>query len=1033
MPARNAFLVVVVMLGASLPGGAAPVAAGAPPAKELQRQFAATVRPFLESYCLGCHGKDKPKGQLDLSAFADLASVTRALPRWEPVLEMLASREMPPDKAQRQPGDEARRQVVDWIRAVRRREAGRNAGDPGPVLARRLSNAEYDYTIRDLTGVDLRPTREFPVDPANEAGFDNSGESLVMSAALLKKYLDAARTVTDHLVLTPDGFTFAPDPVLTDTDRDRFAVARIVRFYERQPTDLARYFHAAWRFEHRAALGQPRATLATLAVEEKVSAPYLRTVWTALTTAGDSLGPLARLRGMFRALPAAEEGARAGCQAMRDYVVELRPKLSPRFANLQLKAVSAGSQPFILWKDTQWATHRFAFDGQALYVPAPPDPAALRPETIRAEAGLAMAVTHFAFRNIVHDSALPVPYGVFELAATFDPPDPELAIPDEASRPRYQAAFAAFCALFPDAFYIKERGRTHLDQPRDRRDKEAKGRFLAAGFHNMFGYFRDDLPLYQRILDDDGRKELDRLWRELDFITRAAVRQHADFIYSERAEGHALKAAAFDFVRSEDKSATSEAMIRRLAEGYLAQARQSLAQDGGDPRTIPVLEQFFKDVSANIRRVERERVEAEPKQVEALLAFAARAYRRPLTGAERAGLLAFQRSLRADGLDQESAIRDAVARVLMSPHYLYRLEAVPGSGVRPLDDHALASRLSYFLWSSMPDEELLAHAARGDLHRPAVLLAQTRRMLRDAKARALAVEFGGQWLDFRRFEEHNAVDRERFPTFDGKLRQAMFEEPVRFFLDVVTEDRSVLDFLYARDTFVDAALARHYGMPAPRGEGWAHVEDAGRYQRGGILPMAVFLTRNSPGLRTSPVKRGYWVVRRVLGERIPPPPAQVPDLPTDERKMGALTLREVMARHRENRACAGCHARFDPFGLAFEGYGPVGEVRTVDLGGRPVDTRVAFLAGSDEGQGLEGLRDHLRAHRQDDFVDNLCRKLLSYALGRGLILSDETTVETLRARLDARGHRMSTLVESIVTSPQFLTRRAGQPVAERMP
>jgi hypothetical protein len=237
----------------------------------------------------------------------------------------------------------------------------------------------------------------------------------------------------------------------------------------------------------------------------------------------------------------------------------------------------------------------------------------------------------------------------------------------------------------------------------------------------------------------------------------------------------------------------------------------------------------------------------------------------------------------------------------------------------------------------------------------------------------------------------------------------------------------VLDFLYARHTFVNAALARHYGMPAPRGNDseWVRVDDADRYQRGGILAMSVFLTKNAPGLRTSPVKRGYWVVRRVLGERIPPPPAQVPDLPRDEREMGNLTLREMLARHRENKACAGCHARFDSYGLALEGYGPVGELRTVDLGGRPVDTRAAFAAGKEttEGTGLEGLRDHLREHRQDDFLDNLCRKLLGYALGRGLLLSDEATIQRMRARLAAGGQRFSALVETIVGSPQFLTRR----------
>jgi hypothetical protein len=351
--------------------------------------------------------------------------------------------------------------------------------------------------------------------------------------------------------------------------------------------------------------------------------------------------------------------------------------------------------------------------------------------------------------------------------------------------------------------------------------------------------------------------------------------------------------------------------------------------------------------------------------------------------------------------------------------------------VRPLSDYALAGRLSYFLWSSMPDGELLGRAAAGDLHRPEVLVAQARRMLRDKRARGLATEFIGNWLDFRRFEEHNAVDRGRFPAFTDELRRAMFEEPIRFTLDVARADRPVTDFLFARDTFVNPALARHYGMPDPGGgpDDWAHVEDARPYGRGGLLPMAVFLTKNAPGLRTSPVKRGYWVVRRLLGETIPPPPPTVPELPADEAKLGDLTLREVLARHRADRSCAACHERFDALGLAFEGYGPVGERRTKDLGGRTVDARATFPGGGD-GDGLDGLRDYLRERRRDDFVNNLCRQLLAYALGRTLLPSDDALVEDMRRKLAANGYRFSTLIEAIVTSPQFLNKRGDDATAK---
>src|SRR5258708_3986166 len=235
-------------------------------ASDLERRFAHTVRPFVTSYCVGCHGGHTPAAQFDLRSYSTTAAVIRDLAHWNLVLEKLTAQEMPPKQAKQPPAD-ARQEVILWVQDMRAREAGKNAGDPGLVLARRLSNAEYNYTIRDLTGVDIRPTREFPVDPANTAGFDNSGESLFMSPALLNKQLQAVREVAEHMVLTSDGVVFAPHPMLVETDRARFAIKRIVDFYERQPTDNADYVHVVWRFKYRRVLGEPNATLAGIAAD----------------------------------------------------------------------------------------------------------------------------------------------------------------------------------------------------------------------------------------------------------------------------------------------------------------------------------------------------------------------------------------------------------------------------------------------------------------------------------------------------------------------------------------------------------------------------------------------------------------------------------------------------------------------------------------------------------------------------------------------------------------------------------------------
>ena len=305
----------------------------APDSASLDRQFTTSIHPFVENYCVSCHGKEKAKAELDLTKYTTLESVTRDHPRWGQVLEKLTAAEMPPEKAKHQPTEEERKAVIAWIQSLRKIEGRRNAGDPGIVLARRLSNAEFDYTVRDLTGVDIRPTKEFPVDPANEAGFDNSGESLTMSPALLKKYLEAARHVTEYMVLTPQGIEFAPYPVVADTDRDRYSVNRIINFYQRQNTNYADYFEAAWRYKYRAALGQPKASLADIATSARVSPKYLATIWATLETR-ESVGPIAQLQTMWRSLPKPDAHNhrvdRVHCEEMSKFVTTLRAKLVPQ-------------------------------------------------------------------------------------------------------------------------------------------------------------------------------------------------------------------------------------------------------------------------------------------------------------------------------------------------------------------------------------------------------------------------------------------------------------------------------------------------------------------------------------------------------------------------------------------------------------------------------------------------------------------------------------------------------------------------------
>ncbi|MEO8662573.1 MAG: DUF1592 domain-containing protein [Bryobacteraceae bacterium] len=969
---------------------------GSPP---LDRQFEQTVRPYVAKYCAGCHSGASPAAQLDLKAFTTLESVTQDFPHWALVSHRLAAKEMPPQPLPAPPA-EATQQVIDWIQSVRAEEIRKSAGDPGIVPARRLSSAEYNYTIRDLTHQDMQVTREFPVDPANPAGFDNSGESLTMSPALLNKYLRAAREVAGHMVLSPDSIDFAPYPMLVETDREKYAIQRIIQFYKSQPTNYADYFKAAWTYRHRATLGKPSATLASIAAESKVSPKYLPVVWQILHEP-NPVGPVLKLQQMWRSLPAPAakqpDALTAKCAAMRDFVVRIRAHTAMQFTAPVVKGLPPASQPLLNWKLKQFATHRRQSDPADLRNdtdPPPVEPVIPKYPDLHLEAAPRWAA----------------------LSAKARLGDTDLIVP-AAQRSQYQAAFTRFARAFPDTFYVTERGRFFPD------DSEDKGRLLSAGYHSVVGFYRDDTPLMELILDEKGQRELNRLWSEFDFIANFTARTWVQYFFNQSGEVEG-KGAESATARPADHEVTDAAVILAMRDAYLAQAK---ANPTNDPIAPKAIREHYDGVNATLRALENEHKVAEPKHLEALVQFAARAYRRPLGTTESDDLRAYYRSLRTKNeLSHLDAIRESVVSVLMSPDFLYRLDEDTVSSARqPLSSYALANRLSYFLWSSMPDEELLRHAAASDLSRRDVLLSQTRRMLKDARVTGMATEFTGNWLGVRHFETNNSVDRGRFPVFNNDLREAMFQEPVHFMEDMARNNRSVLDLLYGDYTFVNPALAAHYGIPGIKGEpgAWVRVDGANQYGRGGLLPMAVFLTQNSPGLRTSPVKRGNWVVQKVLGEVIPPPPPVVPELPSDESK-SELPVRDMLAKHRENPLCAACHAKFDSFGLAFEGYSPIGGVRTKDLAGRAVNTEVTYPGGF-QGNALEGLRDFIRAQRQQGFIGNLSRKLLAYSLNRSLQLSDESLIETMETQLAAKDYRFASLVETIVTSPQFLNRRTS--------
>jgi hypothetical protein len=490
-------------------------------------------------------------------------------------------------------------------------------------------------------------------------------------------------------------------------------------------------------------------------------------------------------------------------------------------------------------------------------------------------------------------------------------------------------------------------------------------------------FHREDDSLIRLFLDGEQTERINRLWREHLFISRQSVAENA----------------------------------------YLPQFIGFTTQDA--PKEVVAFFEarrpWFKQRADEF---DREYAAAMPAQVDALLEFASRAYRRPLSAGENSELRALYRAIRQKGADHEEAVRGVLARILVSPAFLFRIEAAPpGKLPGPVNDFELATRLSYFLWSSMPDRELRRLAETGKLSDPKILSAQLERMLQDPRVRSLAIEFGTQWIHVRGFDEFNEKNEQLFPTFDAGLRQAMYEESILFFRDLFQSDRSVTVILDADYTFLNERLAKHYGIPGVAGPEWRQVNGVRKYGRGGVLGLASVQTKQAAASRTSPILRGNWLVETLLGEKLPRPPANVPRLPEIE---GAdkLTVRQLVEKHASVAECAVCHVRIDPFGYSLEKFDAIGRLREKDLGGMAIDTKARLKDGT-EFEGIEGLRDYLLRQKKDVVVRLFCRRLSGYALGRAVTLSDTSLIDAMMAELKKCDGRVTAALRVIIQSPQF--------------
>ena len=1051
-----------------------------------------TSPPMLKQYCEGCHGKAAMAG-INLEKLTAVPMTDSAFPQWKKIASVLEDKRMPPAKMP-QPSDADRTAAAQWVRASLKTYAAKNAGDPGSVTVRRLTSAEYGYTVQDLTGLELDFNSEFAGDAVGGEGFSNFGDVQFSSDQNLERYMESAKRIADHAIIGSGPIEFYEHPGKTGFElsainriKDIYALYgfRTVSGEGGSPFGLDKYtkvLFVAWQYEHRVKLGQPNATLTDLAAREGLTPRFAQHIWKVLHQ--PSLGyPSSEVAARWRSLPAPsadgkEAAARAQCDDIQkflttwpswlfargdiasggagdespliiddatlkgepshhfNYVMGRKPGGTPKAAaaagpvKIFLKVDSinphAAAKPVIIWRNAMVATrvfggkgvkvgdaaaaknfedrdakplrellspewveklnfghspdgspmgpNDFATVGEGRLELPQPDPAKV-PQVLQVDAEIGKdrdTMVRILFTNREDGKILGIPTRGL------------LGDPKSKGYQAFKSGVMEMIALLPPNAYVEP---TPADKdppplPFDPTFNTPEHDEWVA----RVKYLRDDRFIYNNILDDETRLKLDRAWDDL----------HASFEYYDNYLD--LLSTKFKLnLKIKHMSELNEVQLAALP----AEARKYLAP-----------------LRAEYEAVQKAQRAARPGHVEDCVRFASLAWRRPLTDAEKESLRAFYTKSRTGAeMDHNKAIQALLTRILIAPAFLYRVEKPSEAIARPLNTWEVASRLSYFLWASMPDRELRRAAASGDLNNQVELQRQVKRMLADDKSRRLATEFFGQWLGFYRFDQFKGVDTARFPEFTQEVKASMYDEAVSFFEYLVRKDRPVDEILTANYAFLNKPLAKYYGVnsTAKLDTKPELLEDSNAFHRGGILRMGAVLTATSAPLRTSPVKRGDWVLRRILGTPTPPPPPDAGSIPADDHLFAGLTLREKMESHKRNATCASCHTRIDPLGFPLEHFDSTGRWRDTYADGKPVDDSSKAKDGTDIA-GVDGLQKYLET-QQPQFLYTLNRKLLGYALGRTVLPSDEPLI----ANLMGQGSKttIDSLITAIVQSKQF--------------
>jgi hypothetical protein len=962
---------------------------------------AKAVAPFVQKHCVQCHGEEKPKAGLSLHTFTNEKAILKERKLWDAALHLIESGEMPPAKQPRPTADE-KAALVKTVRAIYAK-ADTGKPDPGRSLIRRLTRTEYGNTVRDLLQLDLdfKPEFELPTDALTH-GFENNAEALTISPLLVDRYLVAAQMVAERAIraefpkreLLTEGF-YSPDYRGAVKE---VPVAKVLEamtaLADANPKDALVRFRLARA--HAAAYAKKSGTLPVLPGKESEG------VWFGFYPPHLPF-EVSRVNDPVK-LKAADEQLERATARYRE-VIRLQPENPSARLGLAWCQLHAG--------DKAQAMANFRETLEAAWIKEKE----LRPVDWKAS-------------SIVRE-------GAYHLTTLLDKTEDATEIKslnqraEQIKKPSESSPWRKYRLLDSSGGLPEFTGPLFLDgQSRDAPPILRYGSTDEFLFRVTLFTEQSSEPVRVAVFvggpglpEHSTAEERNQILGEIKHRDYQSVKilkiaevtalsieapQQIEIPVSRRGRSGPIGILGIGLIKPKSDASPVRLHFKFEAEGPL----------------LPISHQHILACSADKSQAEQTR--------EIIGRLLPRAYRRPVTKDEIEAIAKFADRAVAKGKKWEVGMQHALMAMLCSPKFLFRaeLDDRPDSTSPPrIGEFELASRLSYFLWSSLPDDELFKLA--GDKKLSANLEAQVRRMLKDPRSKALVDNFALQWLRLDSLKTHQ-VDPKLFPNIDKELREAMLQESQAFLHYMLREDRSLLEVIDANYTFLNQRLANHYriadtlgnptgakaeknGDPIPR-DRFVRVQLQGS-ERGGMLTHASILTMLSPPTRTSPVKRGTWVLDNILGTPPPPPPPDVPEL--DQKETKVTSLRERLEQHRANAVCASCHSKIDPLGFAFENYDAVGAFRKTE-GNKAIDASGTLPDGR-KINGMADLKKTLLADKER-FARHVTEKMLTYALGRGVEYYDKRAIDRIVSEMAKDDFKFPRMVIAIAQSDPFRLR-----------